>query len=68
MIPIYNPWAVVDTVRRELAREGVKTSFSIWDRMGELDEFHAASALLRALGVEPVAPAFNDTARSRGEL
>ncbi len=58
--PTYNPWAVVDTIRRELAREGIKRRFSLADRMGDLDEYQAACELLLALGVKPVVPNYSE--------
>ena len=53
--PVYNPWAVVRLVTRELVREGVQVRFG--PQAGLSAVAGHAAGLLEALGVVPVVPA-----------
>lgn len=59
--PEFNPWAVVTETRKLLAREGVKSSFSLADKLPGGDELAGAETLLLGLGVQPVEPDLDDT-------
>jgi hypothetical protein len=51
--PTYDPYTLLDLLMKELARQGVKTRYTLV-QLG--DAVPAAEALLSALGVTPAAP------------